>query len=87
MTRPIPSALPPALPPARTGVAASRSAFAPAPPAAPGAERATRTGLDLSGWGLAPASPTVRGDLPYPGNAADAGAVADSIAALLFGRG
>jgi hypothetical protein len=83
MTRPIPSALPPAL----TGVAASRAAFAPAPPAAPGAERMTRTGLDLSAWGRAPASPTVRGDLPYPGSAADAGAVADSIAALLFGRG
>jgi hypothetical protein len=82
MTRPILPVLPPALP----GIAAPRAPAAPLPAGA-AAPAATRTGLDLSGWGAAPAVATVRGDLPYPGNAGDAGAVAESIAALLFERG
>lgn len=82
MNRPILPALPPALP----GVAALRAPAAPAP-AGTNAPAATRAGLDLSRWGAAPAVATVRGDLPYAGNAGDAGAVADSIAALLFERG
>jgi hypothetical protein len=76
----------PALPPALTGIGASLPPRAPALPGAAGPERASRAGLDVAGWREAPAVATVRGDLPYPGDAADVGAVAESIAALLFDR-
>jgi hypothetical protein len=82
MTRPILPVLPPALP----GVAAPRAPAVPAPAVA-NAPASTRAGLDLARWGAAPAVATVRGDLPYAGDAGDAGAVAESIAALLFERG
>jgi len=57
-------------------------------PSAPvSAGRAAPGGLDVSGWHQSVQAPTVRGDLRYPGDPADASAVADAIAGLLFERG
>lgn len=77
--------LPSSLPPVAPASGARAPSATPSPVSAAG--RSSGIALDFSGWRQPALSPTVRGDLPYPGNPADASAVADAIAGLLFDRG
>jgi hypothetical protein len=85
MIRPISSPLLPVLPPVSPGAVSRPAATTPAAPGSAG--RAAPGRLDFSGWHQPVPRPTVQGDRPYPGNPADASAVADAIAGLLLGRG
>ncbi len=78
----LPAALPGGIRPAAPGV----SGPLPLSPTAGSPELGVRAALDFTGWDLAVTSATVRGDMPYPGNASDAGSVAEAITGLLFDR-
>lgn len=85
MITPASPLLPHSLPPVAPAGGARTPSATPLPASAGG--RSSAITLDFSGWRQPAASPTVRGELPYPGNPADASAVADAIAGLLFDRG